>query len=269
MGMTFAAPAAPVFLAAGRGRAGPLAQCVESVARAIDPAAVRRLEDRRLGVPPRWPLPFVCPKRVRATSLRCCETCAAPLGVCALRPMSGSAAPCSLSGSTPTATTCRFRSQGVVPSRRVITAAASFPGGSRDWKPWPCWERRTERKRSTGKWRRPISAWRRRPPTRNPTRAWASSPSPSPTGPSCCPTPRSWPIGATTGSSASRARAGTVGEASARRSATAFGLFLGLGSLEILAGGNPVSQKASGCDGAGWDWGRFEGTTVPHLPLKD
>jgi len=47
-----------------------------------------------------------------------------------------------------------------------------------------------------------------------------------------------------------------------------YGLFQGLGNLEILAGGTPVSAKASGCDGLGWDWGRFEGTTVPHLPLK-
>ena len=46
-----------------------------------------------------------------------------------------------------------------------------------------------------------------------------------------------------------------------------YGLFMALGSLEILAGGKPVSQKASGCEAAGWDWGRFEGTTVPHLPL--
>jgi chondroitin-sulfate-ABC endolyase/exolyase len=48
----------------------------------------------------------------------------------------------------------------------------------------------------------------------------------------------------------------------------AYGLFQGLGSLELLAGGKPVSQKASGCEQAGWDWGRFEGTTVPRLPLK-
>lgn len=47
-----------------------------------------------------------------------------------------------------------------------------------------------------------------------------------------------------------------------------YGLFMGLGNLEILAGGNPVSSEASGCDGAGWDWARFEGTTAPHLPLK-
>jgi len=47
-----------------------------------------------------------------------------------------------------------------------------------------------------------------------------------------------------------------------------YGLFQGLGNLEILAGGNPVSAMSSGCDGAGWDWRRFEGTTVPQIPLK-
>ena len=48
-----------------------------------------------------------------------------------------------------------------------------------------------------------------------------------------------------------------------------YGLFQGLGSLEILAGGTPVSAEASGCAGPGWDWRRYEGTTVPHLPLKE
>lgn len=48
-----------------------------------------------------------------------------------------------------------------------------------------------------------------------------------------------------------------------------YGLFQGLGNLEILAGGNPVNAKASGRDGSGWNWGRFEGTTVPQLPLKE
>ena len=47
-----------------------------------------------------------------------------------------------------------------------------------------------------------------------------------------------------------------------------FGLFQGLGSLEILAGGSPVGAKASGRDAPGWDWRRFEGTTVPQLPLE-
>jgi chondroitin-sulfate-ABC endolyase/exolyase len=47
-----------------------------------------------------------------------------------------------------------------------------------------------------------------------------------------------------------------------------FGLFQGIGHLEILAGGTPVSAKASGRDGHGWDWRRHEGTTVPQLPLE-
>ena len=46
-----------------------------------------------------------------------------------------------------------------------------------------------------------------------------------------------------------------------------FGLFQGLGHLEILAGGNPVSAKDSGQEGPGWDWRRYEGTTAPQLPL--
>ncbi|MDA0745371.1 MAG: chondroitinase family polysaccharide lyase, partial [bacterium] len=48
-----------------------------------------------------------------------------------------------------------------------------------------------------------------------------------------------------------------------------FGLFQGLGALEILAGGNPVSARASGRNAAGWDWRRNEGTTAPRLPLKE
>lgn len=47
-----------------------------------------------------------------------------------------------------------------------------------------------------------------------------------------------------------------------------FGFFQGLGHLEILAGGNPVSAKASGREAPGWDWRRFEGTTVPQIPLE-
>lgn len=46
-----------------------------------------------------------------------------------------------------------------------------------------------------------------------------------------------------------------------------YGLFQGLGNLEILAGGTPVSAIASGREAAGWDWRRFEGATVPQLPL--
>ncbi len=47
-----------------------------------------------------------------------------------------------------------------------------------------------------------------------------------------------------------------------------YGLFMGLGNLEVLAGGSPVSAVASGRQGNGWDWRRFEGTTVPQLPLE-
>ncbi|MFP3904715.1 MAG: polysaccharide lyase family 8 super-sandwich domain-containing protein, partial [Armatimonadota bacterium] len=47
-----------------------------------------------------------------------------------------------------------------------------------------------------------------------------------------------------------------------------YGLFQGLGNLEILAGGDPVTAEDSGRVEAGWDWRRFEGTTVPQLPLE-
>src|SRR5258708_7617614 len=45
--------------------------------------------------------------------------------------------------------------------------------------------------------------------------------------------------------------------------------FMSFGALEIRAGGKPVAAKASGMDGAGWNWARFEGTTAPQLPLID
>lgn len=47
-----------------------------------------------------------------------------------------------------------------------------------------------------------------------------------------------------------------------------FGLFQGLGQLEILAGGEPVSAAVSGREALGWDWRRFEGTTAPQIPLQ-
>ena len=47
-----------------------------------------------------------------------------------------------------------------------------------------------------------------------------------------------------------------------------FGLFQGLGHLEILAGGTPVTAKGSGRQHEGWDWARYEGTTAPHVPLE-
>src|SRR5207248_762932 len=56
-------------------------------------------------------------------------------------------------------------------------------------------------------------------------------------------------------------------ERQARRNC--YGPFMSFGALEILAGGKPVTAKASGNDGSGWDWARFEGTTVPQFLLID
>ncbi len=47
-----------------------------------------------------------------------------------------------------------------------------------------------------------------------------------------------------------------------------YGLFQGLGHLEILAGGTPVSAAGSGREHFGWDWRRFEGTTVPQVTME-
>jgi chondroitin-sulfate-ABC endolyase/exolyase len=47
-----------------------------------------------------------------------------------------------------------------------------------------------------------------------------------------------------------------------------FGLFQGLGHLEIMAGGTPVTASDSGREGKGWDWCRYEGTTVPQVRLE-
>ena len=46
-----------------------------------------------------------------------------------------------------------------------------------------------------------------------------------------------------------------------------FGFFQGLGGMDILAGGDPVSVEGSGQQSAGWDWRRYEGTTAPQIPL--
>ncbi len=45
-----------------------------------------------------------------------------------------------------------------------------------------------------------------------------------------------------------------------------FGILQGIGQVEILAGGAPVTAEASGRQRDGWDWCRFEGTTAPQLP---
>ncbi|NLJ36833.1 MAG: hypothetical protein GX358_11470 [candidate division WS1 bacterium] len=47
-----------------------------------------------------------------------------------------------------------------------------------------------------------------------------------------------------------------------------YALFMGLGNLEILSAGDPVSAEANGRQHFGWDWRRFEGTTTPQLPLE-
>ena len=56
------------------------------------------------------------------------------------------------------------------------------------------------------------------------------------------------------------------GEVSDKPGATATGFSRAWGAWKFSPGELPSAQ-ASGCDGAGWDWGRFEGTTVPYLPL--
>lgn len=48
-----------------------------------------------------------------------------------------------------------------------------------------------------------------------------------------------------------------------------FGAFQSLGSLQILAGGTPVTAEASGTKQPGWDWRRFEGITVPQVPIRE
>lgn len=41
-----------------------------------------------------------------------------------------------------------------------------------------------------------------------------------------------------------------------------YGRYLSNGYLDILAGGQPVTRKDSGCTPDGWDWNRLDGTTV-------
>lgn len=47
-----------------------------------------------------------------------------------------------------------------------------------------------------------------------------------------------------------------------------YGLFQGLGNLDVLAAGNPVNSEASGHQHHGWDWRKFEGITAPQLPIE-
>ncbi len=47
-----------------------------------------------------------------------------------------------------------------------------------------------------------------------------------------------------------------------------FGRYQSYGTVQIMNAGNPVSSKANGFSEAGWDWNRFPGATVIHLPLE-
>ncbi len=45
-----------------------------------------------------------------------------------------------------------------------------------------------------------------------------------------------------------------------------YGRYQSYGSIQIFAGGNPVSNAGSGYRQAGWDWNRLPGATTLHLP---
>ncbi|MEL7599869.1 MAG: chondroitinase family polysaccharide lyase [Proteiniphilum sp.] len=47
-----------------------------------------------------------------------------------------------------------------------------------------------------------------------------------------------------------------------------FGRYLNHGSLQILATGDPISNKGSGFRQEGWDWNHFPGTTATVLPME-
>ncbi len=49
----------------------------------------------------------------------------------------------------------------------------------------------------------------------------------------------------------------------------AFGGYIGAGDLCVLAGGDPISLAGSGYVAEGWDWSRFDGTTVVYLPIDE
>lgn len=49
----------------------------------------------------------------------------------------------------------------------------------------------------------------------------------------------------------------------------AFGGYIGAGDLCVLAGGEPISLAGSGYVPEGWDWSRFDGTTVVYLPIDE
>lgn len=56
----------------------------------------------------------------------------------------------------------------------------------------------------------------------------------------------------------------------AGRNENSFGRYVGYGSVQILANGNPVNTISSGYNvSKGWDWKRWPGTTAINLPLEE
>lgn len=47
-----------------------------------------------------------------------------------------------------------------------------------------------------------------------------------------------------------------------------YGRYLSYGHVQVLGGGSPVTNLASGFSHDGWDWNRWPGTTTIHLPLE-
>ncbi len=49
----------------------------------------------------------------------------------------------------------------------------------------------------------------------------------------------------------------------------AFGGYIGAGQVTVLGAGDPISLAGSGYVPEGWDWSRFDGTTVVYLPIDE
>ncbi|MGC9319085.1 MAG: polysaccharide lyase family 8 super-sandwich domain-containing protein, partial [Armatimonadota bacterium] len=49
----------------------------------------------------------------------------------------------------------------------------------------------------------------------------------------------------------------------------AFGGYIGAGDIYVLSAGEPISLEGSGYVAEGWDWSRFDGTTVVYLPIDE
>jgi len=51
--------------------------------------------------------------------------------------------------------------------------------------------------------------------------------------------------------------------------ANMYGRYLNHGNLQIMAGGDPISNYGSGFNQKGWDWNHFPGTTAAVLPMNE